>query len=321
MSSPLNTVPAAAAAGDSARQQTPTTSSHMASFDPLSPSAPSLQSLQHDTDLVLSSSPPISFKRRAAANQSSTTTRDSTTTGLLGNILTSRSNNADSDPSQQDIVPDLEQLQPHNSASSTKVTAPPRHITMPESRYRHISSTARSVAIDSDEEEDDETHDDSGDEQSSFKRRGHRGVMPGSSYTGSVNTSPAAWTRSISRTGPSSRHGRSFGAHSGIGRQAPLRNPLLMSPTDEQRLTQPSGANAGPSGSGGEALANQTTVPQSTPLPTIPIVVLCIAMMGEFLSASVASPFLYFMVESFGVGQGPEGGGEAAVGAWSGVVS
>lgn len=59
-------------------------------------------------------------------------------------------------------------------------------------------------------------------------------------------------------------------------------------------------------------------VPQQdeTPLPTLPIVVLCFAMISEFLSASVAGPFIFFMIEDFGVG-----GGEAGVGFWAGIVS
>ena len=44
-------------------------------------------------------------------------------------------------------------------------------------------------------------------------------------------------------------------------------------------------------------------------------------MFSEFLSASLAGPFLYFMIEDMGVGQGPDGGGEATVGFWSGIVS
>ncbi|KAG8958327.1 hypothetical protein FRC03_009221 [Tulasnella sp. 419] len=44
----------------------------------------------------------------------------------------------------------------------------------------------------------------------------------------------------------------------------------------------------------------------STPLPLLPMVVLSIAMLGEFLSANVSTPFLLFMVEGFGVGDGDE---------------
>lgn len=40
-------------------------------------------------------------------------------------------------------------------------------------------------------------------------------------------------------------------------------------------------------------------------------------MVGEFLSASVGGPFLFFMLEDLGV---PGGGGESAVGFWAGIV-
>ncbi|MBW0464462.1 hypothetical protein O181_004177 [Austropuccinia psidii MF-1] len=53
----------------------------------------------------------------------------------------------------------------------------------------------------------------------------------------------------------------------------------------------------------------------STPLPTLPILVLCFAMISEFLSASVAGPFIFFMIEDFGIGD------EASVGFWAGIVS
>lgn len=294
--------------------------STLAQFDPLSPSGPSLQDLKpNDSDLGstpqvgLATSPPISFKRRAAsaARDNTTTAAQRTTTGFLGNMLSSR-NNQLQDSAQQDKVPDLEQPSNLASASTSRQIDPPSHITMPQSPFRHIASTARSVAIDSDEEEEAAEEDGDGGDQGSIRRRLHHN-----------NIGTSGWTRSISRTGPASYrpHGPSFGAQS--GRQAPLRNPLLMSSQDEQRLTQPSiSGGRGGGGAGNDALAETTTqTTQSTPLPTIPIIVLCTAMMGEFLSASVASPFLYFMVESFGVGQGPDGGGEAAVGAWSGVVS
>ncbi|KAG0144839.1 hypothetical protein CROQUDRAFT_46720 [Cronartium quercuum f. sp. fusiforme G11] len=56
----------------------------------------------------------------------------------------------------------------------------------------------------------------------------------------------------------------------------------------------------------------------STPLPTLPIVVLCFAMISEFLSASVAGPFIFFMIEDFSKGSQSN---EAAVGFWAGIVS
>ncbi|UZJ56526.1 hypothetical protein CBS101457_005846 [Exobasidium rhododendri] len=55
--------------------------------------------------------------------------------------------------------------------------------------------------------------------------------------------------------------------------------------------------------------------PYSTPIPTVPFVVLCLVCFGEFSSAGVAGPFLFFQIESFNVG------GEAEVAKWAGIVS
>ncbi|KAJ9474100.1 putative membrane protein [Pseudozyma hubeiensis] len=55
--------------------------------------------------------------------------------------------------------------------------------------------------------------------------------------------------------------------------------------------------------------------PFSTPIPALPFIVLCLVCFGEFSSAGVAGPFLFFMIEDFGVG------GESDVGFWAGIVS
>lgn len=55
--------------------------------------------------------------------------------------------------------------------------------------------------------------------------------------------------------------------------------------------------------------------PKSTPIPTLPFIVLCLVCFGEFSSAGVAGPFLFFQIEGFNVG------GEAEVGQWAGIVS
>ena len=55
--------------------------------------------------------------------------------------------------------------------------------------------------------------------------------------------------------------------------------------------------------------------PYSTPIPALPFIVLCLVCFGEFSSAGVAGPFLFFMIEDFGVG------GESDVGFWAGIVS
>ncbi|EJD01298.1 major facilitator superfamily MFS-1 [Fomitiporia mediterranea MF3/22] len=53
----------------------------------------------------------------------------------------------------------------------------------------------------------------------------------------------------------------------------------------------------------------------SSPLPALPMAVLSIVMLGEFLTANVATPFLLFMVEGFGVFKE-----EADVGYWTGIL-
>ncbi|KAF8609910.1 hypothetical protein BDV93DRAFT_517136 [Ceratobasidium sp. AG-I] len=61
------------------------------------------------------------------------------------------------------------------------------------------------------------------------------------------------------------------------------------------------------------AIPTGLSSPEATPLPFVPLAVLCIAMMGEFLTANVSAPWALFMVESFNV--------EAAdVGLWTGIL-
>ncbi|KAK4051245.1 hypothetical protein OIV83_003067 [Microbotryomycetes sp. JL201] len=138
----------------------------------------------------------------------------------------------------------------------------------------------------------------------------YRETTDNNTLSSSYNTSAAPhlgqnrWSRSVSRNPEPS------------ARQPPLRDPF----------ESPSGSavsvdNMDGMGGGIEARRLGPSATDSTPLPTIPIIVLCIAMFGEFLSASLSSPFLYFMIESFGVGQGDNGGGEAEVGFWTGIVS
>ncbi|KAF7971094.1 hypothetical protein HWV62_22086 [Athelia sp. TMB] len=55
--------------------------------------------------------------------------------------------------------------------------------------------------------------------------------------------------------------------------------------------------------------------PHTTPLPKLSMIVLSIAMLGEFLSANVSTPFLLFMVEGFS-----EVKDEADVASWTGIL-
>ncbi|CAE6517078.1 unnamed protein product [Rhizoctonia solani] len=54
--------------------------------------------------------------------------------------------------------------------------------------------------------------------------------------------------------------------------------------------------------------------PEATPLPVIPLIVLCITLMGEFLSANVSTPWALFLVESFGTFEPSD------VGLWTGIL-
>ncbi|KAK4689589.1 hypothetical protein P7C73_g509, partial [Tremellales sp. Uapishka_1] len=74
-----------------------------------------------------------------------------------------------------------------------------------------------------------------------------------------------------------------------------------------------------------EVLKLPTLVPgirpaYSTPLPTLPMIVLCIAMLSELLAANLCTPFLLKMVEGFFLPGGKEKDSEteAQVGLWTG---
>ncbi|CAE6426909.1 unnamed protein product [Rhizoctonia solani] len=54
--------------------------------------------------------------------------------------------------------------------------------------------------------------------------------------------------------------------------------------------------------------------PEATPLPVIPLIVLCITLMGEFLSANVSTPWALFLVESFETFEPGD------VGLWTGIL-
>ena len=67
--------------------------------------------------------------------------------------------------------------------------------------------------------------------------------------------------------------------------------------------------------------ASHVTVPtmlataESTPIPLLPYTVLCLLIFGEFCSAGVAGPFLFFMLDDFRVGD------ESQVGFWAGILA
>ncbi|GAA6012252.1 hypothetical protein JCM11491_007072 [Sporobolomyces phaffii] len=157
----------------------------------------------------------------------------------------------------------------------------PSHVNLNDARFRAPSESNFSQALD-DEEEDEDDEIGSGDE-----RLGGR-----------------SWKRR--QTGVGGGHRLSFAQGTAPARLVPPYTRVMGSPSK--------GPEDGGGGDDDEVLPFAVT-----PLPKIPMIVLCVALFGEFLSASISSPFLFFMVESFGVGK--DGGGESAVSLWSGVVA
>ncbi|GAA5963113.1 hypothetical protein JCM3765_001774 [Sporobolomyces pararoseus] len=148
-----------------------------------------------------------------------------------------------------------------------------------DSRLRAVSDSNFSQAVD-DEEEDEEDEIDSGDER----------------------LGGPTWKR------------RATGGGGRLSFAQGTASPRLIPPYTRNMASPTKGTGEGGEGDNKEPLPFTVT-----PLPKIPMIVLCVALFGEFLSASISSPFLFFMVESFGVGR--DGGGESAVSLWSGVVA
>ncbi|GAA5842478.1 hypothetical protein JCM11251_007325 [Rhodosporidiobolus azoricus] len=239
-----------------------------------------------------SSFSPLSFKRRTASTKGA----GAKAASMLGGLL-SRSQE------DEDLIPQPpSSLPPPQHPTSLSFAPPPSHSPMHLSLPRRTDPTFRSPsesgfsnAIASDDEGAEEGEAEDGDlTKSTISALGGRG-----------------WKRR--GTGPGER-GSSFGtlAPPGEGRNGPRRS-VSAAYSAAQSQKEPGGEADEPFTDGGPVFV--------TPLPKIPILVLSIAMFGEFLSSSVASPFLFFMIESFGVGSGPNGGGESAVSLWTGIVS
>jgi hypothetical protein len=127
-----------------------------ADFDPLKPSTHDTptQNRPHSLDPPLtpnSTNTPISFKRRTPSKSTGT----SKATNLISNLLSSSNN-------ERDVVP-----------STLNRPNAPSHVNLRDPRFRNVSESAFSQALDDDEEdEDDEIG--SGDERlggASWKRR------------------------------------------------------------------------------------------------------------------------------------------------------
>ncbi|GAA6060930.1 hypothetical protein JCM10212_003838 [Sporobolomyces blumeae] len=180
----------------------------------------------------------------------------------------------------RDVVPT-----PSGSTSLSRSNAPTRvDLAHDNHRDRLVSDSQYSQAIASDDDDDqqDDAIDPQDDEGDDVHRRGDRGAR------------------------------LSFAAGTAPPRLVPPYTRVMHSPTKDR------GDLRSPRGGGRDEDVDPIPF-TATPLPKIPMIVLCVALFGEFLSASISSPFLFFMVESFGVGE--NGGGESAVSLWSGVVA
>ncbi|GAA5857516.1 hypothetical protein JCM8547_009312 [Rhodosporidiobolus lusitaniae] len=275
------------------------------SADPLSPTTPTshLAVASQLSPVRPPSSSPLSFKRRGASNPARPG-MGAKAVSMLGGLL-SRSPSYSGGGGGEDRVP-----QPPASSSSRRPSVPaapsfapartaiggggggrrsePRFLRPDESGYSQAftSDTETDMTANDDDEEEEEEEEDL--TRSTISALGGKG-----------------WKR---------RESSSAGA-GGLGSGKGARRPV-------SGATYPRVASAAQGGAGGEGGGEVVeAVGWVTPLPKIPILVLSIAMFGEFFCASVSSPFMFFMVESFGVGAGPNGGGESAVSLWTGIVS
>ncbi|GAA5942487.1 hypothetical protein JCM10213_004789 [Rhodosporidiobolus nylandii] len=230
-------------------------------------------------------SAPLSFKRKPASNSGGVGAKAAS---FLGGLISRSQEDGDMLPPPP---PSPSRRRPSSSATASHLSLPRRA----PLDYRRPSDSAYSQAIASDDEAD-EAEDDGDLTRSTISALGGQRL--------------GGWKRRW--TGLQSQGGRSSFA-GGAGRpKRTISGGFLAG----QRTSTVGGGE----GDGEEPFVEQVPA-QITPLPKIPIIVLSIAMFGEFLSASVCSPFLFFMVESFGVGAGPSGGGESTVSLWTGVVA
>ncbi|GAA5981662.1 hypothetical protein JCM10908_004557 [Rhodotorula pacifica] len=248
---------------------------------------------------------PISFKRKTSARNTSTgsAVRDKATS-FLGGIL--RNGSMGQADAQQ------------TSPAFKRPDAASLHITLP--RKPSLSEFSQAIAS------DDELDGDGGM------------VTEGETTAGEsprrLRQTPSAHKRDDWRLGRQRRSSGGGGGKRSVSRGSQIGSRLRRpsgsasygSPIKEPGSVSPLWANnAYGDGDGDDRPSDETLLDGDaaslvvTPLPKMPIFVLSICMLGEFLSASVCSPFLFFMVESFGVGE--NGGGESAVSAWTGVVS
>lgn len=245
---------------------TPVARSLLTDADPLQPPTPRASGSSTPDPSSLSSSPlpdtPISFKRRQASS-SRNAVRDKAAS-LLGGFL-SRSND--------DMVPGPPSLQRPDA---------PTHITLPRNpNPRGPSDSGFSQAV-VDEDDDEEAQLTATEDDGAAGRSGFSAAVAGG--------------RSWRRRQGGQPHGRIPSFAAGRSRRSTGTGMLSPNYAKEPGLLSPDAA-FGAGGDGGAEDGEMDTGPiVVTPLPKIPILVLSICMLGEFLSASVCAPFLFLYV-------------------------
>lgn len=214
---------------------------------------------------------PLSFKRKSTARHSSSgaAVRDKAA-HLIGGILRTGSSG-----------------QPDSTSPAFRRTDAPTHIALPKNAIRHKPSFSEfSQAIASDEEdEEDEGETTAG--ESPRQRRGsafRRGDATDRDRQRRLSAGKRVSSKGLG-LGNRSRRSTGTGAFG-----SPSKEPGLVSPLWGNHPYGDGGDDDRPSD--GTVLADGALL-EVTPLPKMPIFVLSICMLGEFLSASVCSPFLF----------------------------
>lgn len=269
-------------------------------IDPLkSPARPETEPLaaRNEPDALVSplggpSPSPISFKRKpqpARRTASSASAVRDKAASIIGGILRHGSaRQADHEAAASSASPAFRRVDPR-----------PQHITLPNNTLKHkasLSEFSQAVASDDDDElEEDEGETTAG--ESPQRRVSSAAILPRGDEADRHRQRRLSSSnkRAVSKLGTAMIGQRSRRPTGSGGYGSPVKEPGALSPLwadhaygggDDDRPSDGTlfGADAGPL--------------EVTPLPKIPIFVLSICMLGEFLSASVCSPFLFLYATS-----------------------
>lgn len=238
----------------------PMTTPTRADFDPLKRSSEATPTRDRTLSVDLPTSTntnPISFKRRTPSKSSGVTKAGN----LISNLLSTNN-------SERDVVPNT--LNRPNA---------PSHVNLTDPRFRTVSESNFSQALDDDDEdEDDEIG--SGDERLGgldWKRRGRGG---GQRLSFAQGTAPPRLVPPYTRNMASPSKAPGDGDGDGEGEEPiPFTvTPLPKIPMTVLYVVLPSPAK----------LSKRTWL--------TPHFLSCVALFGEFLSASISSPFLFLFV-------------------------